>query len=232
MEDYPLIQSSGFEPISVGKYLRYWLTHGTYATYRGIINDVVDELTCLRFWDVDELSYILYKKDLRKFKKRLSIEEEQSLLREKCKGCRVSFNILVEKHLGFVIYIARKYMGRGVPLNDLISEGNIGLINAVTRMDPDRGFRLATFAEPYIRASILAALNKYAKQIYLPSPQTTRYDKIKRYISKYILQFGEPPSYDMISEHLKMSFEEVTNTISTYCTEVSLDLLLSYFDET
>jgi RNA polymerase sigma-32 factor len=97
----------------------------------------------------DPASLDLYCADVRRFS-RLSVEEERALAR----AGGASRNRLVTAHLGFVIKIAREYRAYGLDLADLVQEGNLGLLRAAARFDPDRNARLLTYAAPWIRAQI------------------------------------------------------------------------------
>ena len=89
----------------------------------------------------------------------LSSEEERSLAQKARNGDSRALNRLVEANLRFVVSIASQYKGKGVPMEDLVSEGNIGLMKAATRFDPDRGARFVSFAQGHIRQQIEKALD-------------------------------------------------------------------------
>ncbi len=98
----------------------------------------------------------------------LSQEEERSLAREMAKGRKGMRERLITSNLRLVVKIAREYEGVGLPLIDLIQEGNIGLIEAVDRFDAERGYRLSTYASWWIRRAILAAITDYSRIIRIP----------------------------------------------------------------
>ena len=98
----------------------------------------------------------------------LSSEEEQRLAREMAQGKDGARERLIVCNLRLVAKIAQEYGEAGLPLIDLIQEGNIGLIEAIDRFDPERGYRLSTYAGWWIRRSILAALGTYSRMIRIP----------------------------------------------------------------
>ena len=111
-------------------------------------------------------------------KKRLTPQEEQELALRIQRGDRSAETELIEANYGFVVHIAKKYLGRGLSLPDLIQEGNIGLIKAAEKMKPGKGSKFVTYAVFAIKDEIRAALVKKAKTIRLP---TRLIDKIYRY---------------------------------------------------
>jgi len=98
----------------------------------------------------------------------LSPDEERSLAREVADGADGARERLIVSNLRLVVKIAQEYADVGLPLVDLIQEGNLGLIEAVDRFDPERGYRLSTYAVWWIRRAILTAINGYARMIRIP----------------------------------------------------------------
>lgn len=98
----------------------------------------------------------------------LSAEEEQSYARRMKNGDPEAREILITHNLRLVVYIAKRYLGRGLPLLDLVEEGNLGLMHALEKFDPDRGFRLSTYAMWWVRQSIDRGLMNYSRTIRLP----------------------------------------------------------------
>lgn len=98
----------------------------------------------------------------------LSADEEQDYARRMKGGDHEAREILITHNLRLVVYIAKRYLGRGLPLLDLVEEGNLGLMHALEKFDPDRGFRLSTYAMWWIRQSIDRALMNHSRTIRLP----------------------------------------------------------------
>jgi RNA polymerase primary sigma factor len=98
----------------------------------------------------------------------LSREEEDTVAREAVNGSRAARDRLVNANLRFVVNVAKKYQGQGLPLSDLISEGNIGLLNAIERYDVDKGYHFISYAVWWIRQAILKAICEKSRMIRLP----------------------------------------------------------------
>src|SRR5882757_9396918 len=98
----------------------------------------------------------------------ISAEEEVMLARKIREGDQAALERLTKTNLRFVVSVAKKYQHQGLPLNDLIMEGNLGLIKAARRFDETRGFKFISFAVWWIRQSIMAAITENARMIRLP----------------------------------------------------------------
>ena len=98
----------------------------------------------------------------------LSADEEKAYARRMHRGDRKAREVLITHNLRLVVYVAKRYLGRGLPLLDLVEEGNLGLMHALGKFDPDRGFRLSTYATWWIRQSIERALMNQSRTIRLP----------------------------------------------------------------
>jgi len=110
----------------------------------------------------------------------LSREEEDSIARAAAKGSITARNKLINSNLRFVVNVAKRYQGHGMPLPDLISEGNIGLIKAVERYDASRGFHFISYAVWWIRQTILKALADQSRLIRLPVSRTNDLIQIEK----------------------------------------------------
>jgi RNA polymerase primary sigma factor len=116
----------------------------------------------------------LYLKDINKVPL-VSRAEEEKLARAAAKGSIVAKEKLVRANLRFVVNIAKRYQHRGLPLEDLISEGNIGLLHAIDRFDVEKGYHFISYAVWWIRQAILNAINEKSRMIRLPLNRATRH---------------------------------------------------------
>ncbi|MDR3162069.1 MAG: RNA polymerase sigma factor RpoD/SigA [Spirochaetaceae bacterium] len=115
----------------------------------------------------DENILSIYLKEINRIPL-LSREEEDTVAREAAAGNRAARNKLVSANLRFVVNVAKKYQGQGLPLSDLISEGNIGLLNAIERYDVNKGYHFISYAVWWIRQAILKAICEKSRMIRLP----------------------------------------------------------------
>lgn len=131
----------------------------------------------------------------------LSREEERDVAERYYKGRdTASKNILIEANLRWVPWIARRYMGRGMPLIDMIGEGNLGLIKAVEQFKPELGFRLATFAEWSIEQKIEYALVGQSRNVYLPKYLCDVINKERRIQIIARVQLGRRATIDEVAD--------------------------------
>ena len=134
--------------------------------------------------DYGEDSIGKYFKEVRK-SELLTPEEEVSLAERIQGGDEEAIEILVKANLKFVISIAKEYQNQGLPLADLISDGNYGLIKAALRFDPSRGFRFISYAVWWIKQSIIQSLNDNSRMIRLPANVILKLAKIRKEIEKF-----------------------------------------------
>jgi RNA polymerase primary sigma factor len=127
----------------------------------------------------------------------LTREEEDSLAKAAAAGDICARNRLVSGHLRFVVSVAKKYQGHGMPLADLISEGNVGLINAVEKYDAGRGYHFISYAVWWIRQSIMKALCEKSRPIRLPSHRANDLIRIGKVQKMLASQGGEPDVRDV-----------------------------------
>ena len=129
------------------------------------------------FTNRDDLSIRLYFKDINKFKP-LTPEEETELFIRIENGDRDAFVKIIKHNLRFVITVAKQYQGQGLPLVDLINEGNIGLCTAVSKFDYTRGFKFISYAVWWIRQSIIQAIYNTGRTIRFPIPTVSKLNKL------------------------------------------------------
>lgn len=146
-----------------------------------------------RFIDTSEESISRYLKDVRKIDM-LTPEEEIALAIKVQEGDSVAAEKLVTANLRFVISVAKEYQGQGLPLVDLIAEGNFGLIKAAKKFDPTRGFRFISYAVWWVKQTIIQSLNDNARTVRLPVNVTNNISKLKKEISRFEQVNGRKPS--------------------------------------
>lgn len=154
----------------------------------------------------------------------LTAQQEDWLTRRVQEGDKAARQRLVEANMRLVINIARSYRNKAVPLEDLIQEGAIGLMQAAERFDPARGFRFSTYATHWIRQAIGRAIDNKAKAIRIPAHVSQTMRRIEREKLRLVSENGVEPSADQIAEAMGMSVKKL-NTIISSCQEMlSLDM--------
>jgi RNA polymerase primary sigma factor len=138
---------------------------------------------------------------------------------------------LVLHNLKFVVHVAQRYKGCGLPLVDIINEGNIGLIQAAKRFDPDRGVKFITYAVWWIRQAITNALASQSRVVRLPVKQAGLISKIKSKHHELESELCREPSTQEIAEHLGIPQEHVESILRAYATHLPLDAPIRKDDE-
>ena len=121
---------------------------------------------------------------------------------------------MTEANLRFVVSVAKDYQGQGMPLTDLINEGNLGLIKAVKRFDETRGFKFISYAVWWIRQSILQALAEHSRIVRLPLNRVGTITKIAKEAEILEQQYERAPRQDEIAHGLEMQYNEVSDAIN------------------
>lgn len=155
--------------------------------------------------------------------KRLSQEEELELSEKALKGDKDAIDTLVKANLRLVISIAKTYTGCGLPLLDLIQEGNIGLIAAAQRYDGDKGYRFSTYATYWIRQAISRALCTQGRTIRLPANAIDDMSKHKKVVGELTQKFSRMPKDEEVAEALGWDVQKVQMTADITQTVTSLD---------
>ncbi len=139
----------------------------------------------------------------------LSEEEEKELARRIQEGDREALQRLVESNLRFVVNYAKKYRGMGLGMLDLIHEGNLGLIEAAKRFDPNRNVRFVSYAVWWIRQAILHALTQNARAFHIPQKLSDQISLMRRKEAELKSELGREPTREEIAEALGITPEEV-----------------------
>ncbi len=165
----------------------------------------------------------LYLNDIQKYEL-LTKEEEYELLRkireDKDEDAR---HLLILSNLRLVISVAKKSMGNGLLLIDLISEGNIGLIKAINKFDYEKGHRFSTYAVWWIKQSIKKAVINKGRDIRMPSYKYEQLSKVNRTIMEYISEFGETPTTKYIADKTELKESKVVLLLNEFQDILSLN---------
>ena len=178
----------------------------------------------------EENSLALYLKEIGK-SKALTIEEEADLAVAIRKGDRRALEKLIKANLRFVVSVCRNYQNQGLPLNDLINEGNLGLLRAARRFDEKKNFKFISYAVWWIRQSILQALAEQSRIIKLPLNRVGTIHKIGKVQRKLEQQLYRTPDIDEIAQELEIEESEVSETLKIGNTHRSLDEPLKGSDD-
>jgi RNA polymerase primary sigma factor len=149
--------------------------------------------------------------------------EEIALGRRIQTGDEEALRELVERNLRFVVQVASKYKGYGLPLSDLINEGNLGLLHAASKFDPERGTRFITYAVWWIRQAIMHALAEGGSAVRLPVKQAEALSRLRQKFEEISRATGIEPTVEELARSLDMKPEDVADLLRVYRPHLSLD---------
>lgn len=150
-------------------------------------------------------------------------EEEVELARRIKAGDQIALEKLTKANLRFVVSVAKQYQNNNISLNDLINEGNLGLVKAAQRFDETRGFKFISYAVWWIRQSIIQALAEQSRLVRLPLNKISSLSKINKGISQMEQEFEREPTPEELSEILELTTDEVKSTLKAASRSVSVD---------
>ena len=153
----------------------------------------------------------------------LSLDDEIELSQRIRKGDREALDRLVRANLRFVVSVAKQYQNQGLPLPDLITEGNIGLIKAAEKFDETRGFKFISYAVWWIRQTILQALAEQSRIVRLPLNQVSAVSRMKKVIQQFEQENERKPSAQELSELTDVAEDKIYDALRSDGRHVSVD---------
>ena len=153
----------------------------------------------------------------------VSVEEEVELAQRIRQGDQRALEKMTKANLRFVVSVAKQYQNQGLSLQDLINEGNIGLIKAAQKFDETRGFKFISYAVWWIRQSILQALAEQSRIVRLPLNQVGSVNKINKVLSKFEQENERRPSVAELAEELNIEEDKISEVMRVSGRQVSVD---------
>jgi RNA polymerase primary sigma factor len=162
----------------------------------------------------------------------LTLEQEIELAGRIQNGDEVARDQMIRSNLRLVVTIARDYVDLGVPLMDLIAEGNIGLMHAVDRFDPSKGAKLSTYAASWIKQTIKRALTDQSRTVRIPGQMVDKVTRMRRVSAQLSSELGREATEEEISEELGIASEKIAQLKTIGLRSESLDAPVADGDET
>ncbi len=153
----------------------------------------------------------------------ITSEQEADLAIRIQNGDKIALDKLVNANLRFVVSVAKQYQNRNLTLNDLINEGNIGLIRAAEKFDHTRGFKFISYAVWWIRQAIMQAIAENSRMVRMPLNRVSTLNRIKREASVLEQDLHREPTNEELSESLEMEVSEVKKTLEGNMRQLSVN---------
>ena len=153
----------------------------------------------------------------------LTVDEEVDLAKRIQDGDQLALEKLVKANLRFVVSVAKQYQNRSLSLNDLINEGNLGLIKAAQKFDHTRGFKFISYAVWWIRQSIMQALAEQSRLIRLPLNRVGSINKINQAASMLEQKLQRVPTEHELADYLELDVSEIKGALASVTRQVSVD---------
>ena len=186
---------------------------------------IVKQITNRESQSIEKYLQEIGKEDL------LTADQEVDLAQRIRQGDQIALERLTKSNLRFVVSVAKQYQNQGLSLNDLINEGNLGLIKAALRFDETRGFKFISYAVWWIRQSILQGLAEHSRIVRLPANKVGALNKLKQTFAQLEQEFEREPTPHEIAEVMEISSDEVGDYIKTGGRHISLDAPIGEEDE-
>ena len=168
--------------------------------------------------DISDDSVRMYLREIGKIPL-LTFEEETELAKRSLEGDRKAKDRMAESNMRLVVSIAKRYSGRGLDLLDLIQEGNTGLLRAVDKFDPEKGFKFSTYATWWIRQAITRAIADQARTIRIPVHMVETINKLMRTQRRMTQELNREPTDEELAKELDMDIEKIQ-----YITKIKQDI--------
>jgi RNA polymerase primary sigma factor len=153
----------------------------------------------------------------------ITAEEEATLAIRIQEGDQVALDKMVRANLRFVVSVAKQYQNRNLTLNDLINEGNIGLIRAAEKFDHTRGFKFISYAVWWIRQAIMQAIAENSRMVRMPLNRVSTLNRIKRAAAGMQQELHREPTDEELAEVMEMDAKEVKKTLEGNMRQLSMD---------
>jgi RNA polymerase primary sigma factor len=183
-----------------------------------------------QFTNRDSNSLDIYLREINSIKL-ITAEEEVCLAMRIKKGDTVALNKLIKTNLRFVVSVAKQYQNNGLSLQDLINEGNIGLIKAANKFDETKGFKFISYAVWWIRQSMKHAIEEHARMVRIPRNKIELLYKINKATAQLEYELERNPSIEEISVVLNIPDYEIKEMLNNKEKHVSMDAPLNFDEE-